>query len=147
MRFADNNLKNLAQALPLPLGARFNAALRPTVLFIIGTSLVISSVFLYVYVPKGRAWGASVAVLGGGGHCRMVISALRAAHGPFAVDAVYDDDQAKEGTMIMGVPVMHTTHLTPGSRAVIAIGSNSARERCHKRFPGLQWITVVLGGP
>jgi UDP-sugar transporter A1/2/3 len=146
MRFADNNLKNLAQALATILSALVSMPLfgfQPTVLFIIGTSLVISSVFLYVYVPKGRAWGASVAVLGGGGHCRMVISALRAAHGPFAVDAVYDDDQTKEGTMIMGVPIMHTTHLTPGSRAVIAIGSNSARERCHKRFPGLQWITVV----
>ena len=45
--------------------------------------------------------------------------------------------------MIMGVPIMHTTRLPAGSRAVIAIGSNSARECCHERFHELEWVTVV----
>jgi len=146
MRFADNNLKNLAQSLATIVSALVSIPLfgfQPSVPFIIGTWLVIASIFLYVYVPKGKAWGASVAVLGGGGHCRVVISTLRAAHGPFAVDAVYDDDWTKDGTMIMGVPIMHTTRLPAGSRAVIAIGSNSVRERCHERFRELEWITVV----
>ena len=54
MRFADNNLKNLAQALAAILSALISIPLfgfQPNVTFIVGAALVIGSAFLYVWIP------------------------------------------------------------------------------------------------
>ena len=54
MRFADNNLKNLAQALAAICSTLISIPLfgfEPTPAFVVGATIVLGSVFLYVWQP------------------------------------------------------------------------------------------------
>lgn len=84
----------------------------------------------------------SVVVLGAGGHAKVVISTLQASG--WTVAAAYDDDENKWGRTVLGVPVLGgIANMEEPERAVIALGSGSARERLAARFPRTEWITAV----
>jgi UDP-sugar transporter A1/2/3 len=58
IRFADNNLKNLAMAIAIILSCLVSIplfAFRPNQIFWGGAALVISSIFLYAWTPKPAA--------------------------------------------------------------------------------------------
>jgi sugar O-acyltransferase (sialic acid O-acetyltransferase NeuD family) len=85
----------------------------------------------------------AVAVIGAGGHAKVVIGALAAAGR--AVAGVWDDDPAKLGGTLLGVPVLGpTADLIRGSTrlAVLAVGDNRARYRLAASLD-LDWVTVV----
>jgi sugar O-acyltransferase (sialic acid O-acetyltransferase NeuD family) len=89
-----------------------------------------------------------VAVLGAGGHAKVVIATLRAAG--FTVAAAFDDDEAKQGSALLGVGVRGKLAEFAGSgcrRAVIAIGDNAARIRVAEglqiQLPDVEWVTAV----
>ncbi len=57
IRFADNNLKNLAMALAIIISCLASVPLfgfAPNAIFGAGAALVVTSIFLYAYVPKPR---------------------------------------------------------------------------------------------
>jgi sugar O-acyltransferase (sialic acid O-acetyltransferase NeuD family) len=86
----------------------------------------------------------SVAVIGAGGHAKVVISTLRAAG--LDVVGVYDDDPAKRGQQIAKVPVIGSVaeiHSGTAEAFVIAIGSNALRRQVAERLSFVQWLTVV----
>jgi sugar O-acyltransferase (sialic acid O-acetyltransferase NeuD family) len=84
-----------------------------------------------------------VAVIGAGGHAKVVIGALVAAGR--AVAGVWDDDPAKLGGTLLGVPVLGPTAdaVRAGFRpAVLAVGDNRARQQLAAALD-LDWVTVV----
>lgn len=84
-----------------------------------------------------------VAVVGAGGHAKVVISTLDAAG--FEVVAVYDDDPARHGDTVLGVPIRgHVGDLAREDvlPAVIAIGDNHVRRRIAERL-AWPWVSVV----
>jgi len=86
----------------------------------------------------------SVCVVGAGGHAKVVISALQARG--WEVLAAYDDDPAKLGTLVRGVPVrgrLADLRDEPATRAVAAIGDNAARRGVVERFGRVEWVSVV----
>jgi sugar O-acyltransferase (sialic acid O-acetyltransferase NeuD family) len=86
----------------------------------------------------------SVAVIGAGGHAKVVISTLRA--GGLDVVGVYDDDPAKRGQQIAKVPVIGLVaeiHSGTAGAFVIAIGSNALRRQVAERLSFVRWLTVV----
>lgn len=94
---------------------------------------------------SGRLGGnsAKLAVIGAGGHARVVISTLR-ANGR-AVTAVFDDDSSHWGGEILGVPVRGpiTGVSEAGCEAgVIAIGDNAIRKKIACSIE-LHWLTLV----
>lgn len=86
-----------------------------------------------------------VAVIGAGGHAKVVIATLRAAG--VAVAAAFDDDAERHGTELLGVPVRGPAAAAAGlgcRRAVLAVGDNRARRRLAAALgAGLEWVTVV----
>ena len=68
-------------------------------------------------------------VLGGGGHAKVVIGALRAAGED--VHAVFDDTESKWGGELLGVPIRGPLAAAREGewRAIVAIGDNAARRR------------------
>jgi sugar O-acyltransferase (sialic acid O-acetyltransferase NeuD family) len=86
----------------------------------------------------------SVAVIGAGGHAKVVISTLRAAG--FDVVGVYDDDPVKRGQEIAKVPVIGSVtevHSGAAGAFVIAIGRNALRHRVAECLSFAHWLTVV----
>lgn len=86
----------------------------------------------------------SLIVIGAGGHAKVVISTLEAAG--HKVAGIYDDDRAKWGTEILGVPVhggLAELGIELLGKAVIAIGDNAARAIVARQFEGADWVTVV----
>lgn len=84
-----------------------------------------------------------VAVVGAGGHAKVVIATLRAVGLPVA--AVFDDDRERRGGEVLGVPVAGpVSALEPESYlgAVLAVGSNEARRRLAGEL-SVPWVTVV----
>lgn len=84
-----------------------------------------------------------VAVIGAGGHAKVVIGALLAAGR--AVAGVWDDDPAKLGDTLLGVPVLGpTADVSRGATrlAVLAVGDNRARHRLAASLD-LDWVTVI----
>jgi sugar O-acyltransferase (sialic acid O-acetyltransferase NeuD family) len=87
---------------------------------------------------------SSVAVIGAGGHAKVVISTLRAAG--YAVVGAFDDDPLKRGGNLLGVKILGITAdlvNTDYRAAVIAIGDNATRRNLAERIKGAEWITVV----
>jgi sugar O-acyltransferase (sialic acid O-acetyltransferase NeuD family) len=89
-----------------------------------------------------------VAVLGAGGHAKVVIATLQAAG--FTVAALFDDAAAKQGTTLLGVEVRgrladfaHSNY----RRAVVAIGNNKVRmqtvERLMNERSDIEWVTAI----
>ena len=67
-----------------------------------------------------------VALVGAGGHAKVVIATARALG--IQVTAVFDDDEARWGQELCGVPVRGPAAAVSGN-AVIAIGNNRARKK------------------
>jgi sugar O-acyltransferase (sialic acid O-acetyltransferase NeuD family) len=90
----------------------------------------------------------TVWVIGGGGHAKVVIATLFAT-GEFKVAGVLDDDVTRRGDRVLGVEIVGDTRLATlvrfeVERAVIAIGSNSARAAVADRCDGwFTWASVV----
>ena len=84
----------------------------------------------------------SVVVVGAGGHGKVVIAALQSMG--MLVRGVVDDDPAKHGNTLLGVPVIGATGLASGSGqpAVLAVGSNATRRDMASRLR-CQWLAVV----
>jgi sugar O-acyltransferase (sialic acid O-acetyltransferase NeuD family) len=86
-----------------------------------------------------------IAIVGAGGHAKVVISAIVEAGMP--VNAVFDDDEKKWGKEILGIPVIGPLKLIKQKKikkAVIAIGDNSARKNIAERLNAYcEWITVI----
>lgn len=88
--------------------------------------------------------GKGIAVIGAGGHAKVVLGTLQAMSAP--VKAVFDDNPSTWGKQILGVPVVGGIHRLVEEgyrRAVIAIGDNTARRRIAMQLRGTQWVTVV----
>jgi sugar O-acyltransferase (sialic acid O-acetyltransferase NeuD family) len=90
----------------------------------------------------------AIAVLGAGGHAKVVIATLQAAG--FTVAAVFDDDAAKQGSALLGVEVQGTLAEFANSsyrHAVIAVGSNATRmrlaERLQNQLQNIEWVIAV----
>jgi len=85
-----------------------------------------------------------IAVIGAGGHGKIVIATLQDAG--YSVDAVFDDDPARLGARVLGIPVVGgTADLARGGAraAVIAIASNTIRQRIAGGLEDMEWLTVV----
>jgi len=85
----------------------------------------------------------TVAVIGAGGHAKVVASTVMAAG--HQVVGFYDDDSQKWGSHIFDIPVIGSvSELTSEncSHAIIGIGSNEVRKHLAQQLD-LDWITVV----
>ena len=88
-----------------------------------------------------------VLVIGGGGHGKSVLSILQTAG--YSTKAVIDDDPAKWGQDLMGVPVVSPNSdlaRGTGELAIIAIGDNTVRKAMAERFHYFEWLTLVYPG-
>lgn len=87
---------------------------------------------------------SGITVVGAGGHAKVVLALCKAAG--IVVDRVVDDDLARDGSTMLGVPVCAPIrdHLPRGARAVIAIGNNAVR-RVAEELDDLvgQWVTLI----
>ncbi|MER3472561.1 MAG: transferase [Armatimonadota bacterium] len=86
----------------------------------------------------------AVAVIGAGGHARVVIGTLQAAG--YTVGGVFDDDPTKWGTEILGVPIIGAVQeitRTGLAQAVIAIGDNAVRQKLARQLNDLRWVSMV----
>jgi len=86
---------------------------------------------------------AKIVVVGAGGHAKVVISTLQAAG--YSVVAVFDDDLAKVGTEILGIPVAGPLDaIADGDYefGVVAVGQNRVRKAITERV-GLNWLSTV----
>lgn len=84
-----------------------------------------------------------VAVIGAGGHAKVVISAVRSAGDEVAV--VFDDDPSLQGSTVLGALVcgpIAMINTQAFDAAVIAIGVNKIREKIAKALK-LPWATVI----
>jgi sugar O-acyltransferase (sialic acid O-acetyltransferase NeuD family) len=84
-----------------------------------------------------------VYVVGAGGHAKVIVYCLACA-GRRAV-GVFDDDPARLGQIVAGVPVLGTTAELgrfPRRPAIIAIGNNRVRQRLAEQLT-LPWLTVI----
>ena len=95
-----------------------------------------------------------VVVLGAGGHGKVVLDALLAAE-EHEVVGVLDDDPAKAGLCLLGIPIVGTSRDLRGLASrltfegvVVAIGDNYLRDRKSRevRAAGLQPVTVIHPG-
>jgi len=87
--------------------------------------------------------GSSVAVIGAGGHARVVAAAAVASG--LTVEAFYDDDRELWGQQIDGVSIVGPPgEIRSGQtqRAVIGIGDNAARKQVADQLD-LDWVPVV----
>ena len=85
----------------------------------------------------------SVWVIGAGGHAKVVIATLQAAGETVA--GVLDDDAARHGTVVLGVPVVGpVARAAQGEHeAIVAVGDNRTRQRIVRSLPGVTWATAV----
>ncbi|GIV17131.1 MAG: hexapeptide transferase [Armatimonadota bacterium] len=85
-----------------------------------------------------------IAIIGAGGHARVVIGTLQAAG--LSAGAVFDDNPSTWDAEILGVPVLGAvSRLTEEgyNRAVIAIGDNATRRRLSEQLRGIEWVKVI----
>src|SRR6478672_6977341 len=86
-------------------------------------------------------------VIGAGGHAKVVIETARAAG--YSVAGVLDDDPARLGQDVRGVPVLGAGTADDARRlgveaAVTGVGGNAARATIAARLDGLvRWKTIV----
>lgn len=92
------------------------------------------------HVTKGE--DAAALVIGAGGQGEVVLRSLRSAS--IEVEAVVDDNEARWGEELFGVPIRGPIASIAGSRrpAVIAIGDNAMRRKLAETLD-LRWLTVV----
>jgi len=87
----------------------------------------------------------SVVIIGAGGHAKVVIATLQAVG--YRISALLDDDMAKFGNKIMGVPIAGSIARIKEfgfCNALIAIGDNEKRKKIAKTYEKYcDWITVT----
>ncbi len=89
----------------------------------------------------------SVYVIGASGHGKVVVATLQAAGA--VVAGVLDDDPAKHGLTVMGVPVPGPSEMAIDSAhaVVIAVGSNATRKKIADSLHGrVAWSKAVHPG-
>ena len=149
LRFADNNLKGLAQTMAVILTVIISIpffGFEPTIHFYIGATLVIGASYLYVHADSADD---GVAVLAGGGDAKaggdakVVVELLRASH--HAVSAIYDDslEKGQLKRTLNNMLARPLYELPSGMKSIVALGTSMARKEMDLRFPGRQWITAV----
>jgi sugar O-acyltransferase (sialic acid O-acetyltransferase NeuD family) len=92
--------------------------------------------------------GRAVAVIGAGGHGKVVLATLAALGLP--VEVVLDDDPRRWGESLMGTEVLGPVDRLAQMdvrRAVVAVGANRTRQRLVDQLEaavdGLHWVVVV----
>ena len=86
-----------------------------------------------------------IVVIGAGGHAKAIAGALLASGESPAGLLMLDDDEAKWGTMVLGIRVsgpISELAATRGRRAVLGIGDNGLRKRLAALLQ-VEWITLV----
>jgi sugar O-acyltransferase (sialic acid O-acetyltransferase NeuD family) len=84
-----------------------------------------------------------IAVIGAGGHAKVVVAALLASG--IEVGGILDDDVRKQGSRLLGVPVRGSIAELAGLHcvgAVLGIGENRTRQRLAVTS-GVPWVTVI----
>lgn len=81
-----------------------------------------------------------VAVLGAGGHAKVVVAALRAQGR--AITGCYIRRGDPRGPAVLGVAVRFEDEIAPGTELMLATGENALRERLATTFSG-PWATVI----
>ena len=83
-----------------------------------------------------------VAVLGAGGHAKVLVATLQAAG--IEVIGLFDDDRSRHGSEVLGVRVRGDVEdsLREKCPLVIGVGSNRARQALTQRIAG-EFISVV----
>jgi acetyltransferase EpsM len=90
-----------------------------------------------------RSGASSVAVIGAGGHARVVAAALVASG--LAVEAFYDDDPELWGQQLDGISIVgpiDAIRSERSKRAILGIGDNAMRKRVAEGLD-LEWATVI----
>lgn len=85
-----------------------------------------------------------VAVIGAGGHAKVVISTLQADR--HTVRSILDDNPDLWGHSVMGIPVLGAVSLledTETTAAIVAIGDNTARQQVVALYKHVNWVTAV----
>jgi sugar O-acyltransferase (sialic acid O-acetyltransferase NeuD family) len=82
-----------------------------------------------------------VAVIGAGGHSKVVIATLQAAG--YSVAALYDDNATTFGTQVLGIKVAGPVAEASRKRVpvVLAIGDNAVRRRIAEMLD-VEWLTA-----
>lgn len=86
----------------------------------------------------------AVAVLGGGGQGKMVVSTLLAAGRK--VKGVYDDDRSLWGRSVLGARVrgpLSEFLSAPNGPALLALGDNRLRKKIDQENSKIEWTTAV----
>lgn len=86
----------------------------------------------------------AVWVVGAGGHAKVALSVLEACQIPIA--GVLDDNSTHWGNQVLGYPIVGgINHLNeyPQPRAILAIGSNQARQALSSKYPFVQWVSLI----
>lgn len=89
-------------------------------------------------------WNRDAAVIGAGGHAKVVISTLQATG--YHIWGAFDDDPDKWGKRILGVPIIGAIREAaerPSQYAVIAVGNNRVRKQLAEVLSGFRWVSVV----
>lgn len=95
------------------------------------------------YRQPNMTAGEHIEIIGAGGHAKAAIGAAQMAG--FVVDRAYDDDPAKWGTTVLGVPVegpIDSVREGGAKRVVIAVGDAALRAVLASRFD-LPCATIV----
>lgn len=83
-------------------------------------------------------------IIGAGGHTKVIIGLLKALGKPIA--GIFDDDPAKKGHSLLGVPVLgpvESAREYSGLNAVIGIGNNHVRKRIAECFSDVNWVSLI----
>ena len=86
----------------------------------------------------------NIYLIGAGGHAKVILALLE-AQGRKCL-GIYDDNEQRQGTTLMGVPVIGAVKEIPDKcdiSAVIAIGDNAVRKRIAESFRNICWATLV----
>lgn len=90
---------------------------------------------------------APLYVVGGGGHCKVVLSVILELK--FSVAGILDDDETRVGSALLGIPVTETIdsflQRKSKAQAILAVGDNKTRKRIFERFSSapLKWISAT----
>lgn len=85
-----------------------------------------------------------VYLIGAGGHAKVVLSTALAMG--LSVAGLFDDDPQKQGTEIMGVPVIGTVSDAKRKKSacgVLAVGDNRMRYRLAQELAKWEWLILV----
>ena len=85
-----------------------------------------------------------VAVIGAGGHAKMILSVLleNSSH----IKGCYEDDSSKWSKTIFDVPIVGPVSKVKSltnCRSIVAVGDNAIRESLVQKLPEVNWLTAI----